>query len=298
MTGDDNEPMPADASDADAVAANPAGEPAVGSGVRATSRARRIGGRPNPVGPSVDQPRTEADESGPRPGKSAARVAADRQANDAAGTATTDAPPTVDLGKAPKPKKTRVAGGRPERPTAAAGPAAAGSVRWLAWTVAAVAVVAALVLGTFSVTSSHRVWWGKSSQDVTADRSEVLAAAKSCIAKLNNYDYRTLDKNEADGLACTTGEMTVQYKQAFETQIKVLAPPQKATQTFQVNDAGIERVSADRSQWDVLIFGQISTTNSTTSADSPKLSVLAAVVHMQRVGDQWLIAQYANAPSR
>ncbi|MEO6885071.1 MAG: hypothetical protein ABI232_02135 [Jatrophihabitantaceae bacterium] len=292
--------MPTEATDAkrtdpDSTAVNPTDEPTVQRAVQATSRARRIGGRAASVGAPSEKPSTDDDPSGPRLGKSAARVAADRHASE-----TTDAPgdePTVNLVKAPRPKKSKVARGGPERSEPVSGPSPRRfGRRWLAWTAATVAVIAALVLGTFSVTSSHRVWWGKSSQDVTANRTEVLAAAKSCIAKLNTYDYQTLDKAESDGLGCTTGAFTAQYKTAFETQIKVLAPQQKASQTFQVNDAGIERVSTDRSQWDVLVFGQISTTNSTTPANAPKLSVLSAVVHMQQVGENWLVSGYTYAP--
>ena len=55
-------------------------------------------------------------------------------------------------------------------------------------------------------------------------RQQVLASAKSCMAKINTYDYRKLDDSEKTGAACTTGDLTAQYKTTMEKLIKPQAP--------------------------------------------------------------------------
>jgi hypothetical protein len=183
------------------------------------------------------------------------------------------------------------------RPAADVMAAGVGSLpRWLAWLTAAVTVAAAAILLVFSITASHRVWWGTADQNVTGNRTEVLAAAKSCIARLNSYDYRTLDRAESDALACTTGTFTSQYRQAFETQVKTRATALKAVQTFQVNKAGVKTVSPDGRQWDVLVFAQTSVVG-TNVGSTPRTDIYSVLVTMQHVHGSWLIAGYKSVPS-
>jgi hypothetical protein len=47
----------------------------------------------------------------------------------------------------------------------------------------------------------------------------------------------------------------------------------------------------------VLIFGQLSTTNSQTGTTAPKLSIFSARVTMQRSHGHWLVASYEYAPA-
>ena len=247
----------------------PGTRPSPGPG--AASRARRIGGRPTP---GVARP-------APRPGP--------------AETAKVDA-----------------AEAEPARPDAGttdaetAGRQVAASERWrerpgapgrLAWLPAGLLAALVAVLLAFGVTASHGVWWAKAQVDVQHRRTEVLAAAKTCMATMNTYDYRKLDAAEKSGLACTTGKLTDQYRTAMEKLIKPQAAKVQFTQTAQVNSAGIESISKDGSQWTVLIFGQLSTTNSQTGTNAPKLSIFSARVTMQRSHGHWLVANYEYAPA-
>jgi hypothetical protein len=167
-------------------------------------------------------------------------------------------------------------------------------LRWVPAAVAAAAVVALLVIGAVV---SHGVWWGKpSTPAAVSQRSQVLAAAKGCMATMNTYDYRKLDQAEAAGLKCTTGVLSGQYKAAMEKLIKPQAGQLKFTQTAQVNKAGIESVSKDGKQWVVLIFGQLSTTNTATGTETPRLDIFSARVTMQDVRGSWLVAAYEYAP--
>jgi hypothetical protein len=176
------------------------------------------------------------------------------------------------------------------------------------------------------VAFSHGVWWGKSkTENLQSERDRVLAAAKSCIATMNTYDYRKLDQAEKAGLACTTGALSKQYQDVFEKTIKPQAKAVQFTQTAQVNSAGIESVSPDGNQWVILVFGQLAITNSQTgagpapsgsaapsassapsapspspsgsAAPGPRLDPFSAQVTMQKVDGNWLVSAYNYAPS-
>jgi hypothetical protein len=174
-------------------------------------------------------------------------------------------------------------------------PTARGSwSRRLGWGWALLATALSVALIVLSVVFSHGAWWGKA-DPLTKERAAALASAKSCIATMNTYDYRDLATARKKALACTTGDFTATYQKAFDSQIAELAPAQQATQTFQVNNAGVARVSPDGRQFDVLVFGQIATTNSSTGS-TPRNSVLSAVVSMRKAGDHWLVAGYKTSP--
>lgn len=159
---------------------------------------------------------------------------------------------------------------------------------------AVIAGALCVVLLALCVVSSHGVWWGKPAS-FTAQRGPVLAAAKSCMATMNTYNYKSLSAAETKALACTTGDFTATYKKAFDSQIKQLAPTAKASQTFQVNNAGLERVDPSGKSADVLVFGQIAMTNASTGS-TPSYSVLSAVVTMNEVGGHWLVSGYKTSP--
>jgi Mce-associated membrane protein len=236
----------------------PGTRPSPGPG--AASRARRIGGRPTP-GSSRAAPRPVPAE--PEPPAVEPEVAAPRSV-------------------APVRERER---NRPDSP---------GRLAWLP--AGLLAVLVAVLLG-FGVAASHGVWWAEAHVDVQHQRTEVLAAAKTCMATMNTYDYRKLDAAEKSGLACTTGKLTDQYRTAMDKLIKPQAAKVQFTQTAQVNSAGIESISKDGSQWTVLIFGQLSTTNSQTGSNAPKLSIFSARVTMQRSNGHWLVANYEYAPA-
>ena len=249
-------------------------------GASATSRARRIGGRPLPGGPPP----------APRP---AAAPAAGRTETSSAETADPADPADPHVAAAVNPPGAIEAGVSDAEPRGE--PAAAPG--HLAWLPAALLAALVVVLLGFGVAASHGVWWAERHVGVQHQRTGVLAAAKTCMATMNTYDYRKLDAAEKSGLACTTGKLTDQYRTAMEKLIKPQAAKVQFTQTAQVNSAGIESISKDGLQWTVLIFGQLSTTNSQTGSNAPKLSIFSARVTMQRSNGHWLVANYEYAPA-
>jgi len=250
---------------------------------RAARRARRIGGRSTPADASAQ----DTAPTGATPADAPPEVVSAGGAR--TDEATAPAPASVQLDKP-------TTSAEPVAEPAATAPPADGTDRraWLPALVLALVCLAFLGWGAYE---SHGVWWAKSSSSVADERGPVLAAAKSCMAAMNTYDYRKLAQSEAKGVACTTGTFTGQYKQAFEKLIKPQAAKVQFTQTAQINNAGVESVSGDGQQWVVLVYGQLSTTNSQTGTKTPTLTPFSARVTMQQVASTWLVASYQYAPT-
>jgi hypothetical protein len=165
---------------------------------------------------------------------------------------------------------------------------------WLNWAPAGVLSVGAVVMAILIVLFSHGVWWGPDPGKVPAGsatnvkREQVLAAAKTCLAATNSYKYTDLVTYERKALACATGGFVGQLRRTIETLVKVNAPKLKSSQTAQINRGGIEAVSPDGSQWTVLLFGQLTVTNS----NDPKgrTDPFAAQVRMEQARGKWLIS--------
>jgi hypothetical protein len=165
---------------------------------------------------------------------------------------------------------------------------------WLNWLPAAVLSAGALAMAVLLIVFSHGVWWGPDPAAVPSGRTatlreQVLAAAKTCVASTNTYKYTELDSYESRALACTTGQFTSQLKDTIDRLIRVNAPKLKSSQTAQINRGGIESISPDGRQWTILLFGQLSVTNSNDK--QPRTDPFAAQVVMQRVRGKWLMAK-------
>jgi hypothetical protein len=247
----------------DGVPGTPATDrPTSGRRVSATSRARRIGGR--------------ADAEGPR----ATPVGDAGTATAAAGLPDPPAPPTPTKPSTPAKPASHDDAATPSGPVPA----------WLTWLPAGVLIAAAIAMAVVIGVVSHGVWWGQR-YDTPARtnplREQVAAAAKTCLARTNSYDYRNLDAFEKAGLACTTGQESTQFRQAVQSIVKPNALKIKATQSAQINTTGIESVSG--TQWTLLVYGQLKVTN--TSTPSGRVDPFAAEVRMDKDHGRWLIAQ-------
>lgn len=213
-----------------------------------------------------------------RGGMRAARAAATERAQDTK-------PPTTGAGKRPP----RPSTSGPEAGSAAEAQALRRRLDRLRWIPATVLAAVVVVLTVLCVALGHGVWWAtKSASEV---RGEVLAAAKTCTAKVSAYDYRSLAQSQKEGLACATGKFKADYKTALSTIIAKEAPKTKTTQSMQVANAGIEQVSDDGKQWTLLIYGQHTVTNVTTGTKAPRLDKLSVRVVMDRVNGKWLISK-------
>ncbi|MDQ1753176.1 MAG: hypothetical protein QOE71_4232 [Pseudonocardiales bacterium] len=233
----------------------------------AAARARRIGGRvtPRPGPDAADLAAgalvVDADEAPAKP----VRLAKFRRPGRAAEAAETDQAAESD------PDGSRVVAVVPG---------------WLRWLPAEVLTAGAVAMAVLMIVFSHGVWWGRPSGN--AVREEMLAAAKTCVAKTNTYKYTELDKYAATVKQCTTGRLTSQINQTISTVIKKYAPTLKATQTAQISRGGIEAVSPQGKQWTVLLFGQLSVVN--TNDPKGRTDPFGAQVQMEKVNGKWLMS--------
>lgn len=157
---------------------------------------------------------------------------------------------------------------------------------WLRWAPAVVLSVCALAMIIIIAVSAHGVWYAKPS--TTDARDKVLAAAKKCTSTTNTYNYKTLAADEKRGLACTTGAWTAQYKSALEKIVKPTATKLKASQTVQINAAGVESVSSDAGQWTTIVYGQLTINQ---SGATPRVDPFAAIVRMDKVKSSYLVSK-------
>jgi hypothetical protein len=262
VTEDSNRPEPGEARPArrPSPTANPA------------SRARRIGGRPPRPGPA------------PAPAPAETDVTADAPARPRPGPRPSPAP-----GKPATPAPVDEVGWPP-----AETPRGSGPDRRLARLPAAVLGLAAMLLLALVLVFSHGVYWAKPDHSAgarSAQQERVLAAVKKCYATINTFDYRHLNGLVHRALPCTTGKFTSDVRTALQKTIIPKAPAAKATQTAQINRAGIVSVSPDGRQWVTLLFGQLVISNATTAKNAPRTDVFGAVVTVDQVGGKWLISK-------
>ena len=257
VTGDETRPRPRPRPEsADGGASAPQPGP-----VSAASRARRIGGLPAASAPAPAPKTTPAPE--PK----------------------TKAPKTPKPAKAPK-------AARPAKPPRVR-PVGDENQSIALWIPSIVLGAAIVILLTLIAVAGHGVYYAKSSTSSSARASfseQVLAAAKTCMANINTYDYRAIPEAEDKALACTTGTFTAHLKEVFEKTIIPKAPAVKNAQVAQINYAGIQSVSPDSKQVNVLVYGQLSVTN--VSQTTPRIDVFGTVVTLDQVGSKWLIAKY------
>lgn len=246
----------------------------------AAARARRIGGRASTGQPNepVTPPAAAVPDANAETG--AADASEGSGAADASELRATP-PGAVTLNKS-------APAGRPSvgTPDAATGGRRSSLLRWAP---AAALTVALIVLAALVAVSTHGSRWDRPSGDATRD--QVLGAAKSCVVMTNSYTYDKLNAFEKKGLGCATGSFAAQFKNSVEKILKKQAPAVKQKQSLQVNTAGIIGVS-DNDQWDVLIYGQISVTN--TSTTTARLDPFGAVAHLKKVGGSWRVSSLCS----
>ncbi|HZC72510.1 MAG TPA: hypothetical protein VE442_17570, partial [Jatrophihabitans sp.] len=178
------------------------------------------------------------------------------------------------------------------KPGAAAGSAQAGATPlvlpgWLRWAPAGILSAGVVAMAVVLIVFSNGVWWARPAGNTI--RQEVLAAAKTCLAAQNTYKYTDLDAYEQRALGCTTGHLHTALHDAIETLVKKKAPKLHASQTAQINRAGIVSISSDGRRWTILVFAQLGVVN--TNFPKGRVDPFAARVIMEKVGDRWLATE-------
>lgn len=157
------------------------------------------------------------------------------------------------------------------------------SARWLA---AVLAVLALLLAGA----SAWLVITAPGQAGSVNQRDQALSAAKSSVALILSYDYRSFDAGLATAKAQLTGRANSDYVQAMTSTIKPAAIKSKVVVQAQTDSAGVETVSADGKQVTVVVFGQQKVTNSALT--SPRIDPFRVRATMNLVGGHWLVSKF------
>ncbi len=126
--------------------------------------------------------------------------------------------------------------------------------------------------------------------------SAFMAAATSDVTAVTTYDYRRLDDALTAGLAVTTGTYRSAYRQALTGTLADTAKADHVVQDFQVLDAGIGEITADKRQAKVLVFGRQVTTDR-TSTDGSKAGLVTLCATIRREGERYLISDLSQDAS-
>lgn len=159
----------------------------------------------------------------------------------------------------------------------------ADSPRWLAVLLALSAVLLAAISGWLVVAAPGR--GGSVSQ-----RDQALSAAKTSVALILSYDYRTFDAGLAKARAQLTGRANTDYVQAMTGTIKPAAEKSKVVVQAQTENAGVETVSADGTQVTVVVFGQQKVTN--TALTAPRIDPFRVRATLNLVHGHWLVSKF------
>lgn len=244
-------------------------------GVSAASRARRIGGRP-----------------AARPGTDGVAATA---AGSGAGTtlvddSVTDAPKKTgaskkESGARDRPSLRKAGAADHARPSRAEREPAGTAPGWLRWLPAAILVTGVIAIAVVLFIASNGVWRGKPS--ASAQRDQVLAAAKTCVAATASYSYTDLAGFEKRATSCTTGQFTKSFRSSVKDVVDKLAPKTKAVSKAQIDKAGLQSVSDG--QWTVVVYGRVTITN--TTVPKGRIDPFSAVAIMQKKSGNWVIAK-------
>jgi Mce-associated membrane protein len=155
--------------------------------------------------------------------------------------------------------------------------------RWLAVLLAVSAAVLAGISGWLVVAAPGA---GGS----VGQRDQALSSAKTSVALILSYDYRTFDAGVAKARAQLTGRANTDYVQAMTSTIKPAAEKSKVVVQAQTESAGVETVSADGKQVTVVVFGQQKVTN--TALTAPRIDPFRVRATLSLVGGHWLVSKF------
>jgi Mce-associated membrane protein len=151
----------------------------------------------------------------------------------------------------------------------------------------AAALCAALVVAVALLVLALRL---PTSGGSAGQRDQALSAAKTEVATILSYDYRSFDSGVAGAGARLTGRARSDYLKAMQTSIKPSAVKGKVIVQAQTDAAGVESVSPDGTQVTVDVFGEQKVTNSSLSA--PRTDPFRVRATLDLVGGHWLVSKF------
>jgi Mce-associated membrane protein len=119
-----------------------------------------------------------------------------------------------------------------------------------------------------------------------AATQEVVAQLTAAVKTVYSYDYRTLDKNEADAKAVITGAYADEFDKVF-APVKQLAPKEQAVLGTTVAAAGVLQLHDDQARVLMMVDQDGTRMNNQPIAGTKARLVVAG----QRVDGKWKISE-------
>lgn len=147
------------------------------------------------------------------------------------------------------------------------------------------AVLAVLALVCFGIAGAL---WQKNGRadDLEAARMTVVEKAKSEVATLLSYDYRTLDAEMADRTDLVTGAFKDEYLTLVREELSPAATEKKVVTRTDVVSVAV--IDADTETAELLLF--LNQVSATKGSDVPVLNGSRVRVTMQLVDGTWKVA--------
>ncbi len=128
-----------------------------------------------------------------------------------------------------------------------------------------------------------------------ATAATVMLAARAGVQAVDSYDYRSLGRDRATGLAATTGVFRANYDSSMRGAVGQSALRAHTVQSCVVQRTGLVTLDRATRQAVVLVFAVLTVTDSANP--TAQRSPVSLDATMQLVGGSWLIAAMSEAGS-
>ncbi len=153
--------------------------------------------------------------------------------------------------------------------------------------VAPVLIVLLLISGGVATWLYFKQYRPDQQTDTSVARTVARAGSDGTVALLS-YSYDSLDKDFANARKHLTGDFLSYYDQFSQQTVAPMAKQKSMKTTAKVTGAAVSELHPDSAV--VLVF--VDQVTSTKDSPQPSVAVSSVLVHMSRVGDNWLITKF------
>lgn len=118
------------------------------------------------------------------------------------------------------------------------------------------------------------------------EAATIRADIQHAVEVTSTYDYRTLARSRAAGLAVSTGAFRAKFLKTYQTVLEKQASAVRIVQTATVLEAGLGPATATSAT--VLLIGQLAVTNKTVPKG--RIDPFTVTAQAQKVSGHWLLA--------
>ncbi|GEM_PF-621674 len=120
-----------------------------------------------------------------------------------------------------------------------------------------------------------------------SDATSAVASARTGLAQLLSFDYKTIDTETARAQDLLTGSFRSEFGTTMKTQIAPLATKNQSTVKAQVVEAGVQSQTTDT----VVVQAFVNQTRTSETAPTPVIDQNRVIATMTRVNGRWLISK-------